>query len=90
MGEDLHPDDYQEGIIVPTTQTDLCCPEGLRAFRDFDWAYLHRNDPDSRITSKLLRRLERREQVALGCHRVGDTGECALKAAGLFEAYPEQ
>jgi hypothetical protein len=83
MAEDLHPEDYQECVIVPTNQTDMCCPEGLRAHRLTNEAFKHRNDSGSQVTDKLIRHLLRREDSAMLCHRVGDIGKCALEDAGV-------
>jgi hypothetical protein len=87
---DLHFDGHQVSIEVPSSQANECCAEGRTAYASYEDAYGLREAQGvfSDVTRRQLRRLERRASVASKCDFVS-TGKCALKAACLFEAYPE-
>jgi hypothetical protein len=87
---DLHFDGHQVSIEVPSSQANECCAEGRAAYASYEDAYMLREAQGmfSEVSRRQFRRLERRAAIASECD-FASTGKCALKAAGLFEAYPE-
>jgi hypothetical protein len=76
------------GVATSKPNSSECCDADHGTYIDLEHATLLKGEPGfEEITDEVVQYLDERSVVATFC-KFTETGECALKAAGMLNSYP--